>query len=136
MVGSRSLVTPTSSPLLEKALREKLSRRKEVGGSLGELEPLAIRLGLMQNTLKPVLHDPQLLVFASDHGLADDHGLIIDSSLQPLQGTQMLACLVAHAGQSVGIERSRPVGESGEQRGKARSEHLKFAEQALGLFVE
>jgi len=72
MAASRSLVTPTSSPLLEKALRDKLQRRNEAGGSLGELEPLAIRLGLMQNTLKPVLHAPQLLVFAADHGLAVD----------------------------------------------------------------
>ncbi len=72
MSNSRSLVTPTSSPLLEKALREKLQRRNEMGGSLGELEPLAIRLGLMQNTLKPVLRDPQLLLFAADHGLAVD----------------------------------------------------------------
>jgi nicotinate-nucleotide--dimethylbenzimidazole phosphoribosyltransferase len=72
MSGSRSLVTPTSSPLLEKALREKLHRRNEHDGSLGELEPLAVRLGLMQNTLKPVLHGPQLLLFAADHGLAVD----------------------------------------------------------------
>ena len=72
MSGSRSLVTPTSSPLLEKALREKLTRRSETGGSLGELEPLAIRLGLMQNSLKPLLVNPQLLVFAADHGLAVD----------------------------------------------------------------
>jgi len=72
MVTSRSLVTPSSNPVLEKALREKLQRRNEVGGSLGELEPLAIRLGLMQNTLKPKFHKPQLMVFASDHGLAVD----------------------------------------------------------------
>ena len=70
MVNSRSLVNPTSSPLLEKALHDKLQRRNEAGGSLGELEPLAVRLGLMQNTLKPVLKQPQLLVFAADHGLA------------------------------------------------------------------
>ena len=72
MSNSRSLVTPTSSPLLEKALRDKLQRRNEAGGSLGELEPLAIRLGLMQNTLKPQLQAPQLLIFAADHGLAVD----------------------------------------------------------------
>ncbi len=72
MVVKRSLVSPTTNPLLERALREKLQRRNEVGGSLGELEPLAIRLGLMQNTLKPRLHDPQLLVFAADHGLVVD----------------------------------------------------------------
>jgi nicotinate-nucleotide--dimethylbenzimidazole phosphoribosyltransferase len=72
MVTSRSLVTPTSNPLLERALREKLLRRNEAGGGLGELEPLAVRLGLMQNTLKPRFRDPQLLVFAADHGLAVD----------------------------------------------------------------
>ena len=69
MVAPRSLVTPTTNPLLERALREKLLRRSEVGGNLGGLEPLAIRLGLMQNTLKPRFHQPQLLMFAADHGL-------------------------------------------------------------------
>ncbi|WP_425257590.1 nicotinate-nucleotide--dimethylbenzimidazole phosphoribosyltransferase [Rubrivivax sp. RP6-9] len=72
MVTSRSLVTPTSNPLLERALRDKLQRRNEHAGGLGELEPLAVRLGLMQNTLKPRFRDPQLLVFAADHGLAVD----------------------------------------------------------------
>jgi nicotinate-nucleotide--dimethylbenzimidazole phosphoribosyltransferase len=72
MVTARSLVSPTSNPVLEKALRDKLQRRNEAGGSLGELEPLAIRLGLMQNTLKPRLREPHLLLFAADHGLAVD----------------------------------------------------------------
>jgi len=38
--------------------------------ALGELEPLAVRLGLMMNTLKPRLREPQVVVFAADHGLA------------------------------------------------------------------
>lgn len=70
MVTPRSLVSPTTNPLLERALHEKLQRRSEVGGHLGGLEPLAVRLGLMQNTLKPRFHHPQLLIFAADHGLA------------------------------------------------------------------
>jgi nicotinate-nucleotide--dimethylbenzimidazole phosphoribosyltransferase len=72
MSVNRSLIAPSSSPLLERALRDKLRRRSETTGSLGELEPLAIRLGLMQNTLKPRFHEPQLVVFAADHGLAVD----------------------------------------------------------------
>lgn len=72
MAVSRSLIAPTSNALLERALLEKLSRRAEAAGSLGKLEPLALRLGLMQNTLKPRLRDPQLLVFAADHGIAVD----------------------------------------------------------------
>ncbi|MBA4178939.1 MAG: nicotinate-nucleotide--dimethylbenzimidazole phosphoribosyltransferase [Leptothrix sp. (in: Bacteria)] len=70
--SNRSLVTPTTNPALEAALREKLQRRNEVGGSLGELEPLAIRIGLMQNSLRPQFTHPQLLVFAGDHGIAVD----------------------------------------------------------------
>jgi nicotinate-nucleotide--dimethylbenzimidazole phosphoribosyltransferase len=72
MVTNRSLVSPTTHPALERALHDKLQLRNEKGGSLGELEPLAIRLGLMQASLKPKLHDPQMLIFAADHGLAVD----------------------------------------------------------------
>lgn len=68
----RSLITPTSNPLLEQALRDKLQRRASLAGGLGELEPLAIRLGLIQNTLKPYFRAPQLMLFAADHGLAVD----------------------------------------------------------------
>jgi len=68
--SARSLITPTSNALLERALRDKLQRRAETIGSLGELEPLAVRIGLIQNTLKPRFHEPQLVLFAGDHGLA------------------------------------------------------------------
>jgi nicotinate-nucleotide--dimethylbenzimidazole phosphoribosyltransferase len=70
--AARSLVSPTSDAALEQALLAKLARRHEAGGRLGDLEPLAIRLGLMQGTLKPRFREPQLLVFAADHGLAVD----------------------------------------------------------------
>jgi nicotinate-nucleotide--dimethylbenzimidazole phosphoribosyltransferase len=72
MAVSRSLIAPTTNPLLERALLEKLHRRGEAAGRLGELEPLALRLGLMQNTLKPRLRDPQMVLFAADHGIAVD----------------------------------------------------------------
>ena len=72
MSVNRSLISPTSNPLLEQALRDKLQRRSETTGSLGELEPLAVRLGLMQNTLKPRFRDAAARVFAADHGLAVD----------------------------------------------------------------
>ena len=72
MAASRSLIASTSNPLLERSLTEKLARRAEAAGSLGKLEPLAVRLGLMQNSLKPRLREPQLVVFAADHGMAVD----------------------------------------------------------------
>ena len=70
MSVNRSLISPTSNPLLEQALRKKLARRAETTGGLGELEALAVRLGLIQNTLKPRFRTPQIAIFAADHGLA------------------------------------------------------------------
>lgn len=72
MSVQRSLIAPTAHLRLEEALRLKLYRRAATAGSLGELEPLAIRLGLMQNTLKPRLRSPHLVVFAGDHGIVVD----------------------------------------------------------------
>lgn len=72
MAVNRSLISPTGNPTLEQALRDKLKRRSETAGELGELEPLAIRLGLIQDTLTPRFRAPQLAIFAGDHGLAVD----------------------------------------------------------------
>jgi len=66
------MIVPTARPALEQALRLKLSRRSNVTGTFGELEPLAVRLGLIQDSLRPKLRQPQLLLFAGDHGLAVD----------------------------------------------------------------
>ena len=72
MQSNRSLVSPTSHPTLQKALEDKLAKRLIAGRSLGQLDALAIRLGLLQGTLSPRFQDPQLLIFAADHGLAVD----------------------------------------------------------------
>lgn len=67
-----ALVAPTDRPSLEQALQLKLARRGGNCGRMGELEPLAVRIGLILNSLRPRLRQPQLLVFAGDHGLAVD----------------------------------------------------------------
>lgn len=55
---------------LENALKHKVDRKTKPLGALGQLEALAIRIGLIQQRLDPVLAKPQLLVFAGDHGAA------------------------------------------------------------------
>jgi nicotinate-nucleotide--dimethylbenzimidazole phosphoribosyltransferase len=67
-IPSSSIAT-THNPVLERALHAKLKRRSEGAGSLGELEPLAVRIGLIQNTLKPRFRSPHMVFFAADHGL-------------------------------------------------------------------
>ncbi|MDC8785465.1 nicotinate-nucleotide--dimethylbenzimidazole phosphoribosyltransferase [Roseateles koreensis] len=72
MPVQQSLISPTANPDLEKALRERVERHAAIAGGLGELEPLAVRLGLVQNSLTPKFRDPLLALFAADHGLVVD----------------------------------------------------------------
>ncbi|UXH77459.1 nicotinate-nucleotide--dimethylbenzimidazole phosphoribosyltransferase [Roseateles amylovorans] len=59
---------------LEAALRHRIDRKTKPLGALGRLETLMLRLGLILGTETPTLEDPQLMVFAADHGLAA-HGV-------------------------------------------------------------
>ncbi len=59
-----------SDPLLTQALQHKLDNKTKPLGSLGRLEDLALTLGRILGTENPVLDQPQMVVFAADHGLA------------------------------------------------------------------
>lgn len=56
---------------LKSALLDKINNKTKPLGALGLLESLALQLGLIQNSLKPQLNRPALLIFAGDHGVVD-----------------------------------------------------------------
>lgn len=81
----QSLISPTANPQLERALRERIERRAAISGGLGELEPLAVRLGLVQESLTPRFREPTLALFAADHGIAvEGIGLLHGNSTREL----------------------------------------------------
>jgi nicotinate-nucleotide--dimethylbenzimidazole phosphoribosyltransferase len=57
-------------PRLKAALQRNLDEKTKPLGSLGRLEALAVRIGLILGNEHPDLVDPQLIVCAADHGLA------------------------------------------------------------------
>ena len=59
----------TNSPLAQR-LQHKLDHKTKPLGSLGRPEALALQIGLVLDTETPQLTQPQLVVFAADHGLA------------------------------------------------------------------
>jgi len=57
--------------VLEAALRARVDGLAKPPGSLGRMEDIAVRLGSIQNTLKPGVQRALLLIFAGDHGLTE-----------------------------------------------------------------
>ncbi|ODS95259.1 MAG: nicotinate-nucleotide--dimethylbenzimidazole phosphoribosyltransferase [Lautropia sp. SCN 69-89] len=69
-----ALRLPTVAPLADSALEARLQhlidRKTKPTGALGRIERLALQIGLILRSERPVLDAPQMLVFAADHGIA------------------------------------------------------------------
>jgi len=57
---------------LRDALQHLIDTKTKPPGSLGRLEALARQLGMIQRTTRPRVERPAMIVFAGDHGIADE----------------------------------------------------------------
>ena len=64
-------ITPPDQ-IIGKALQEKINSLAKPKGSLGKLEEIALKIGLMQQSLNPVLRHPCNVLFGGDHGITDE----------------------------------------------------------------
>lgn len=57
---------------LRDELQHKIDTRTKPPGSLGRIETLARQLGMIQRTTSPTVERPTMIVFAGDHGIANE----------------------------------------------------------------
>ena len=63
-------ISPTADAALHARLQHKIDHKTKPLGALGRLEGLALQLGLIQRSETVALTQPQMVVFAADHGVA------------------------------------------------------------------
>jgi nicotinate-nucleotide--dimethylbenzimidazole phosphoribosyltransferase len=83
---------------LSTQLSAELAAKTMPAGALGELIPLAHRIGMILNTVRPEILEPSMIVFVADHGIAKS-----GVSAFPQEVTWQMVSNFLHGGAAVSV---------------------------------